>query len=145
VTAMPSAGFENVVSLAPKGGSDLVRVDPGRYSAVYVKHRGLTIYRTPKVKVEFRLLAHPEVVLPRWYRVLDFRNGRISAPSHSDIVREISEVLGRRVRTDRLEVASLKDLVIAVEVEDVRVDRAQRSLAPINQYSRIARLCGKEP
>jgi hypothetical protein len=123
---------------------DLVRVAPGEYSAIYVRHVGMAVFTTPKVRVDFRLLAHPDLILPRWYRVLDYRTGRVRGSPHSDIVRELSAVLGRRLRHDRIPVSALESVVVRVEVRDVVLNRKQDRLAPVNVYSVISRLMERE-
>lgn len=134
------ASDANVVEL-PIPGDDLVRVDPGEYLAVYARHVYMTVFRTAKkVRMDFKLVAHPDLVLPRWYPVRDYRGGRIHAGRHSDIVREISAVLGRRVRYDRIPVCNLENLILRVLVCDVVTDRKQDRLAEVNRYSVISRL-----
>ena len=136
---------ENVITL-PIPGEDLVRVPRGEYQANYVRHVGIIVFRSPKLRVDFRLLAHPELIVPRWYRVVhDYRGGRVRAGHHSDIVRELSAVLGRRVRSDRIPVSALENIVVRVEVRDVSSDRKQDNLAEMNRYSVISRLIGQEP
>ena len=137
-------GAENVIAF-PGGdevaADDLVLVAPGDYSALYVRHAGTLIFRTPKVRVDFRLLDYPQpVVLSRWYRVSDFRRGRIRAGRSSAIVREISAALDRRVRCDRIPVAALEGHEVVVRVRTVTADGAQTPLAEVNQYSVIERL-----
>lgn len=124
---------------------DPPRVLPGNYTALYVSHKGMTVFRTPKVCVYFRLLEHPEIVLRRWYRVSDHRDGRVRAPGSSDIVREISAVLGQRVRADRIPVASLAGVMVRIEVKTVTADGKQRALAAVNQYSCIERVLAAQP
>jgi hypothetical protein len=121
-------------------GEDLVRVAPGLYDVTYVAHRGLTVFRTAKVRVDFQLIAHPDLIVPRWYRVNDYRGSRIRAGRHSDILRELSAILNTRLRHDRVAVASLKGLVVLAHVRDVTSDRKQNPLAPVNRYSVIERL-----
>jgi hypothetical protein len=122
----------------------LVLVKPGDdYTAVYDSHAGLHVFKSPKVKVMFRLLQHPELVLPRWYRVTDYRKGRISAPIHSDIVREISEALNQRVRHDRIPVASLANTTVHVTVSTVMRDSRPQPLAEVNRYSVISQVRGR--
>ena len=132
---------QKVVAL-PLPGDGLIRLPPGEYAVTYVHHSGGVVFRTPKVRVELRLLAHPELILSRWYRVIDFRGGRVVATRHSDIVREVSAMLGHRVRHDRVPLASLAGLEVTAEVRDVSIDRRQRELAQINRYSTIERLRG---
>lgn len=115
-------------------------VAPGEYSAVYVRHKAGVVFRTPKLRVDFRLVEHPDIVLQRWYRIEDFRGGRIRAGRHSDAVREISAVLGRRVRHDRIPVSALADIAVGVVVTTVTKDSSQRAIAAVNRYSVIARL-----
>lgn len=136
-TSMSAA--ENVVEF-PTLNDDLVRVKPGDYLATYVRHAGLVVFRTAKMRVDFRLLAHPDLILSRWYRVQNGRGGRVRAGRHSDIVRELSAVLNRRVRHDRIPLESLKDVIVNVEVRDVVKDRKQDTLAEVNRYSAISRL-----
>jgi len=135
----------NVVAFKQSDGEDastddLVGIPDGTYSAVYEQHRGLLIFRTPKVRVDFRLLEHPGLVLSRWYRVEDFRHGRVSACSSSDIVREISDVLGRRIRRDQIPVGALEGVIVKIQVRTVTKDRIQRPLAEVNRYSIIGRV-----
>jgi len=138
----------NVVALRPQqdveseSSSDLVLVPDGQYAVIYVGHIGVSIFQSRKVRVDFRLLAHPGLVLPRWYRVTDYRAGRIRAPGHSDLVRELSAVLGQRVRSDRVPLASLGGRELRVEVQAVCTDRRQQPLAEVNRYSTVRRLLG---
>jgi hypothetical protein len=119
-------------------------VTPGLYNVVYRKHAGFTIFKgVKKVCVYFQLLAHPGIVLERWYRVASYGGGRISAVQRSDIVREVAAVLGRRIRHDRIPVASLSNLEIVAEVSTVTHDHEQTALHAINQYSVISRLRGR--
>jgi hypothetical protein len=53
----------NVITLPVP--DDVVRVRPGEYVAVYVRHAGLVVFRTTKVRVDFRLAAHPDLILSR--------------------------------------------------------------------------------
>lgn len=120
---------------------ELVLVAPGEYLARYVRHRGLVIFRTTKLRVDFRLLDYPQpVILARWYRVIDFRGGRIRAARSSDLVRELQGVLDRRVRPDRVPIAALADHDVNVEVRTVTTDRRQNTLKEINFYSVIERV-----
>jgi hypothetical protein len=119
---------------------ELVCITPGEYDVVYVRHAGITVFRTPKVRIDFRLLAHPGLVLSRWYRVQDYRGGRVRAGRHSDIVRELSAVLGHRLRHDRIPATSLAGKVIRVRVCTVTTDSRQGGLAAMNRYSVIDRL-----
>jgi hypothetical protein len=135
---------ENVIPLAVPD-EDIVRLTPGEYAAVYVRSSGMTVFKSAKVRVDFHLLDHPELILSRWYRVKDYRGGRIKAGRHSDIVRELSAVFGRRVRYDRISVGALENMVVRVEVRDVIEDRKQDKLAEVNRYSVISRLVGREP
>lgn len=125
---------------APRDDIELVCIAPGEYDTVYVRHAGVTVFRTAKVRVDFRLLAHPGLLLSRWYRVQDFRAGRIRAGRHSDMVRELSAVLGQRLRHDRIPVGSLVGKVVRAHVCTVTVDSRQRQLAEVNRYSIIDRL-----
>ena len=130
----------NVISF-PTAADTLVLVQPGDYTAVYVSHVVMHIFRGPKLKVMFRLLEHPDLVLPRWYRVAALK-GRVSAPLHSDLVREVSAALNQRVRHDRIPVASLANVPVRVKVRTVTTDREQSAISAVNQYSVISRLEG---
>lgn len=122
---------------------ELLLLRPGRYTAVYESHRGLyTFMKVPKLVVMFRLIDHAELVLPRWYRVTGFR-GRVSAPAHSDLVREISAVLLQRVRHDRIPISSLANVPVYITAKTVTEDAKQRPLAEVNQYSVIESLDGR--
>jgi hypothetical protein len=134
---------ENVIELRVPH-DELVRVAAGNYSATYVRHVGMTVFRTAKLRVDFRLLAHPDLIVSRWYRVQDYRGGRIQAVRHGDLVRELSAVLGRRVRRDRIPVGDLKNVIVRAEVRDVIEDRKQDVLADVNRYSVISRLVERE-
>lgn len=118
-----------------------VILQPGAYTAIYTGHRGMVIFKTPKLEVQFRLLEHPDIVLSRWYRVTAYK-GRISAPVQSDLVREIQATLNRRVRHDRIPLDLLKTIPVSVEVKLVTTDKQQEELAPINTYNVIARVKG---
>jgi hypothetical protein len=131
----------NVIPLAiPEG---LARISAGDYTAIYVRHAGAMLFCTPKMRVDFRILEHCDVVLTRWYRVTDYRSGRVRAGRHSNIVREISAVLGRRVRHDRIAVGCLAGLLVRVRVYTVTTDSRQNALADVNQYSAIETLLGR--
>jgi hypothetical protein len=132
----------NVIAL-PTPGEDLVRVRPGEYMAIYVRHSGLLVFRTEKVRVDFRLAAHPDLILSRWYHVQSYRGGRVRAGRHSDIVRELSVALNRRVRHDRIPVSALENVYVQAEVRDVVTDRKQDGLADVNRYSVISRLLAR--
>jgi hypothetical protein len=123
--------------------AELPRLRPGKYTALYERHQGMNKYKTPKVRVDFRLLEHPGLVLSRWYRVSEYRGGRISAPHHSAIMRETCAVLGTRHRHDRIPIASLRDIQVSVEVGDVVMDGEQHELADVNRYSVIKRVLGR--
>jgi hypothetical protein len=141
------APASNVLELPTTGskdsGSAPALITPGPYGAVYVRHAGCFIFRTAKLRADFRLLEHPEIVLSRWYRAADFRGGRVRAPHHSDLVRELSAVLGQRVRHDRIPLSLLQGIYVRAEVRTVTSDRRQHELAEINQYSIIERLIGR--
>jgi hypothetical protein len=135
VSAMPN----NVIQLPTADTDTLILVKPGDdYTAVYVDHAGMHAFKTAKLRVNFRLLEHHDLVLPRWYRVTDYRKGRVSAPIHSDIVREISEALNQRVRHDRIPVASLANIAVHVTVTTVIRDSRPKPLAEVNRYSVIS-------
>ena len=121
---------------------ELFLVKPGEYTAVYVAHIGYQIFRTRKLRVSFALLEHPAILLHRWYRVSTIK-GRVSARSTSDLVRELSAVLGTRARHDRIPVGSFANTEVRVEVKTVQRDHRQHPLEPVNQYSIIARVRGK--
>jgi hypothetical protein len=134
---------ENVIPLAVPD-EDIVRLAPGEYSAIYVCHKGMRIFGITKLRVDFRLLAHPGIVLPRWYRVNDYRGGRIQAGKQSDIVREVSRVLGRRVRIDRIAVSDLANMPVKVLVRTVTKNSRQRPIGQVNHYSTIEELLERE-
>jgi hypothetical protein len=131
--------FPSTESEAPE---ELFLVKPGKYTAVYAEHVGYQIFGTRKLRVSFILLEYPGILLHRWYRVNTFK-GRVSARSTSDLARELSAVLGTRVRHDRIPVGSLANTVVRVEVKTVQQDHRQNSLDPVNRYSVIARVGGK--
>jgi hypothetical protein len=139
----------NVIPL-PGATDDLVRIEPGDdYTAFYIRHVGMRIFgglRTPtlKVRVDFRLVEHPNLILARWYRVHNYAGGRIRASAHGDLVREISAVLGTRVRPDRVPMSLLEGIIVRVSVHDVVNDHRQERIAEVNRYSIIGRLLGKE-
>lgn len=126
----------------PITADELVLVAPGNYTAVYVGHVGMFVFRGAKLKVMFRLYEHPDLVLPRWYRVTTCK-GRVSAPVHSDLVREVSAALNQRVRHDRIPVASLENIPVRVLVRTVEKDREQNQINPVNAYSVVSKLEGK--
>jgi hypothetical protein len=122
------------------GLNDFVLVRPGEYTAVYIGHKGCFIFRERKLRVDFRLVEHLDLVLQRWYRVVDYRGGRIRAIRSSDLVRELSAISNRRIRHDRIPIADFEGKVVRVEVRTVRTDSRQRKLATVNEYSVIARV-----
>jgi hypothetical protein len=132
----------------PDAADQLVRVSPGVYTVVYERHQGFRIFGRPhtpthKVRIDFRLTEHPELIVPRWYRVKSFRPW-ISAGPSSDIVRELCVVLSRRVkRLDRIPVSLLQGILATAIVKDVVTDHRQHELAAINRYSVIERLVGR--
>ena len=115
---------------------DPVLVEPGSYTALYAGHRGLEVFRSRKLQVLWQLTEHPDLCLPRYYRVACYKP-RIIAPASSDIMREVSAVLGPRIRRDQIPVASLGGIPARVIVETVTVDHHQRELAEVNRYSII--------
>jgi len=120
----------------------LHRVKPGTYTAMYVRHEPVHVFKGCKVKVLFQLMEHLDVILPRWYRVTSYK-GRIAAPARSQIVREITDALGTRIRNDRIPVGALKDLILSVEVSTVTTDSMQEPLSELNQYEVVSRIRGK--
>jgi len=116
-------------------------LNAGTYSAIYIAHRGMMAFRTPKLEMQFRLFEHPDIVLSRWYRVTGYKN-RISAPIQSDLVREIQAALNRRIRLDRIPLELLKDKPVIVDVKVVTIDKTQHELAPVNRYNVIERIRG---
>jgi hypothetical protein len=124
---------------------DTWRIEPGAYQAVYEGHRPFKIFngKALKLQVDFRLIEHAQIVLPRFFPIRNHASGRISAGRHSDLVRELSAVLGRRVRADRIPISDLSGLLLDVLVRDVVTDHRQRPLAPVNRYSIIAQLVGR--
>jgi hypothetical protein len=115
-------------------------VSEGEYQAIYVAHKGLSVFRTAKLCIWMKLVEHPDIVLQRWYRVQDYRGGRVRAGRHSDLVRELSAVLDVRVPHDRLPITMLSDKIVRVSVATVTRDRSQTNLARVNQYSVISKL-----
>jgi hypothetical protein len=140
---MDENAARRVVALDDYRELDLVCIKPDDYDSVYVRHVCLRIFRASKVRVDFRLLAHPGITLSRWYRA-EHSRGRISAGKSSDIVRELSAVLGRRVRRDRIPLSDLAESVVRVSVVTVTSDSRQHELAPINRYSVISKLVSKQ-
>jgi hypothetical protein len=136
---MDENAARRVVALDDCREPDLVNPKPDDYDAVYVRHVCLRIFRASKVRVDFRLLAHPGITLSRWYRA-EHSRGRIHAGNNSDIVRELSAVLGHRVRRDRIPLGELAGRVVRVRVRTVTTDSRQDALAQVNQYSVIAKL-----
>jgi hypothetical protein len=126
----------NVVAL-PASTDELLLVKPGDYAAVYVRHQGANLFGTVKLRVDFRLVDHLDLVLPRWYRVQNYAGGRIRAGRHSDIVRELSAALNRRLRCDRIPVGELANKIVSVRVRTVTKDARQGDLAGVNRYSVI--------
>jgi len=116
-------------------------VKPGEYQALCIGHRGIDIFRARKVVVWWKLLEHPEILLPRYYRVTSYRP-RVCAPSGSDIARDVAAALGRRVRRDQIPVSSLTGIYVRVEVRTVTADREQRKLPEVCTYSVIDRVIG---
>jgi hypothetical protein len=130
----------NIISLRALADDDLPIVAPGNYLATYVRHHGTVVFASAKVRIDMRLVEHPEIMLSRWYRVSDYRGGRVRSGRHSDIVRELSAVLARRVRADRLPIDLLKNIFVRVAVRTVSTDHKQQLLDVVNRYSSIARL-----
>lgn len=131
-----------IIQLPTPSTDELILVDPGNYTAVYAGHLGMFVFRGAKLKVMFRLSDRPNLVLPRWYRVTTYK-GRVSAPVHSDLVREISAALNQRVRHDRIPVALLEDIPVRVLVRTVEKDREQHQINPVNAYSVVSKLEGR--
>jgi hypothetical protein len=140
VTVSLATHASNVVRIRELGDEDLALVAPGEYLATYVRYVGGLVFGCAKVRVEMRLIAHPDIVLSRWYRVTDYRGNRVKASKHSDIVRELSAVLGRRVRCDRIPINDLQGILTRVFIGTVAKDHRQVRLADVNRYSSIAKL-----
>lgn len=121
---------------------DPVFIEPGDYHATYAGHRGISVFRSHKLLVLWTLLEHPDIRLPRYYRVRCY-SPRIVAPATGDLVREVSAVLNQRIRRDRIPVTSLAGISAQIEVRTVTMDREQRDLAEVNQYSVVARVRGR--
>lgn len=119
-----------------------ILVEPGIYTALYVGHRGIDVFRFRKLLILWRLAEHPDIQLPRYYRVHCY-SPRIIAGAASDLVREASAVLNQRIRRDRIPVASLAGIPAEVQVRTVTVDREQRDLAEVNRYSVISFVKGR--
>ena len=139
-------GQSNVVAF-PTAHQDeevvgLPLIAPGPYTATYVRHEGVQIFKVRKVRVLFRLLEHPGIELERWYLVQSFK-GRISAPVRSDIVCEVQAALGRKIRHDQVPLASLKGIVVAVTVKTVVINHRQREHKDVNRYSVIESMDGR--
>jgi len=117
-------------------------ISEGDYQAIYKTHKGVSVFGTAKLCVWMRILEHPDIVLQRWYRIQDYRGGRVRAGQHSDLVRELSAVLDRRVRPDRIPITSLADKIVRVSVSTVMRDGSQNELAKVNRYSVISKLIG---
>lgn len=141
---------DNVIAFPSEAVSqsdNLVRVEPGLYVVTYVRHVRAMLFgkakkSIPKVRIDFRLAAHPDLIVPRWYRVHSHERGRIMAGTRSDIVRELQAALGKRIRTDliQLSITELKGKYITVVIRDTKTDARQRKLAAINYYSVIDEL-----
>ncbi len=135
--------MSNIITLPMATTTEaLVLLKPGVYTGLYVRHEGRHVFQRLKLEVLFRLMEHPDLVLPRWYHVTHYK-GRVSAPKHSDLVRELSAVLGQRVRHDRISVASIANIIVDVEVSTVKRDSRPQPLDPVNQYSVISRVMGR--
>ncbi len=142
-----SVSAENIIQFPAQRAvsDDQPLMPPGEYLAVYESHYGAVVFqnKAPKVCIRMKLAEHPDVILERWYRVRDFRRGRIVANRSSDIVRELRDVLGRGVRYDRIPIGLLKGLYVRVEVRTVTQNYDQEEHSPNNQYSSICRLVAK--
>jgi len=143
VSAANPRPASNIIPIREMAYEDLLLVSPGEYQATYVRHQGALVFGCPKVRVDLRLIVHPDIVLSRWYRVSDFRGGRVKASRHSDIVRELSAVTGRRVRCDRIAIGELQGMLVSAAVRTVATDFRQSRLADINKYSSIEKLIGR--
>jgi len=130
----------NVVNFPGTDDVELILLDPDDYDVIYQAHKGVSVFRGAKVRIDFQLMAHPDLILPRWYRVQDHRGGRIRAGRHSDIVRELSAALGRRIRHDRIPVGDLAGKVLRARVDTVKTDSRQQPLAQVNYYSVVTKL-----
>jgi hypothetical protein len=133
----------NVVPIREVVDEDCPLIHPGEYLATYVRHTGVRIFGRPKVRVDLRLIVHPDVLLSRWYSVSDYRGGRVKASRCCDIARELSVVLGKRVRCDRIPVTALNGMLVRVLVNTVTKDHRQVRLADVNRYSGIQKLIGR--
>jgi hypothetical protein len=137
-----NAAPDNVITL-PGAAEQLVNLSPSSsYTGTYIRHDGMHVFKAPKVRVLFRILEHPDIVLPRWYRVTTYK-GRVSAPIHSDLVRELTVVLGQRVRHDRVPVGSLANIVVNITVSTVTRSSTPEPLHILNQYSVISSVDGR--
>lgn len=120
----------------------LHHVEPGRYEVTYVRHTVVPIYEQRKLRIDFQLLAHPNLVIPRWYRV-PHAGRRISAGRSSHLMRDMQAALIRRFRPDRIPISELKGILLLAAVRDVVIDNRQRPLVTINVYSVIDQILGR--
>jgi hypothetical protein len=108
---------------------------------MYVRHETVWMFKARKLRVDFRILEYPEVVISRWYNLLPVKS-RVACAKQAALVREVSDGLGRRVRHDRVPVADLEGYELRVLVQDVEADSAQQPLSELNRYSVVKRIIG---
>ena len=108
------------------------------------------MFRTHKLFVGFKVyplgLDRPEdfVVLRRHYPISVGPDKRIKGSPHSDFVRELQAVTGRKVsRRDRLSPSGFAKVVVVVLVRTVTRDSHQQPLHETAQYSVIEKVLGK--
>jgi len=121
---------------------------PGRYEAIYTHHETKFIYQCPKVFVWFRIVSPGpayDTMVYRSYRVRALttkqgKNGGFKASRGSDIYHDLGRILDIRLRPDRVSAASLRGVVVSVNVKTVLTDFKQRPIAEWDQYSVIDKL-----
>ncbi|WP_405229566.1 hypothetical protein [Lentisalinibacter sediminis] len=132
-------------------GEELPLLPEGFYNVKFVGYRTAKyggFGDSGKVRFEFEIVEFGPYFgtrLYRWYNAnltgRPKKNGSFKVGRNSDLYRELTRVLNRRLgRRDRLPVSLLRRLVISAKVVTVKNDGRQREIPPVAQYSKIAEL-----
>jgi len=122
---------------------EISKLPEGHYSLAYASHRIIRIFQRDALRIDFKPYERPGAMLHAWYRIAGHAGGRIQASRSSRLVRDLSAVLGHRVRPDRVPVTALRGIAVVGRVALVQIDHRQQQLAKINQYCVVAELLSR--
>ncbi|HYM46740.1 MAG TPA: hypothetical protein VES65_11355 [Solirubrobacteraceae bacterium] len=146
VPLMVAVSNSNVITF-PAPEQDLVRIEPGVYAAVYVRHQVRQAFGGARLAVQFSITTPGgafEKVLTAWYRVRAIGKG-FTVGRHSKFARDWRLLFGRPAeRWDRVPMSSLIGVGIRVRVRLVAFDHDGEQLAEVNQYSVVERVLGRQ-